>query len=57
MEFQLLVTCILQEGNAFFLVTKVDDVITLKVPITAGVARLKWTCIYYNVSLDVCDKR
>ena len=36
MEFQLLVTCILQEGNAYFLVTKVDDVITLKVPITAG---------------------
>ncbi|TKI88528.1 exosporium protein ExsG, partial [Bacillus cereus] len=26
MEFQLLVTCILQEGNAYFLVTKVDDV-------------------------------
>lgn len=40
MEFQLLVTCILHEGNAFFLVTKVDDVITLKVPITAGVAGL-----------------
>ena len=39
MEFQLLVTCILQEGNAYFLVTKVDDVITLKVPIT-GVAGL-----------------
>ncbi|MED0971058.1 exosporium protein ExsG [Bacillus paramycoides] len=32
MEFQLLVNCILQEGNAYFLVTKVDDVITLKVP-------------------------
>ncbi|MEC2259774.1 exosporium protein ExsG, partial [Bacillus cereus] len=30
MEFQLLLTCILQEGNAYFLVTKVDDVITLK---------------------------
>ncbi|EEN03321.1 hypothetical protein bthur0014_19790 [Bacillus thuringiensis IBL 4222] len=35
-----MVTCILQEGNAYFLVTKVDDVITLKVPITAGVAGL-----------------
>ncbi len=40
MEFQLLVNCILQEGNAYFLVTKVDDVITLKVPITAGVASI-----------------
>ncbi|OTY14252.1 exosporium protein G [Bacillus mycoides] len=40
MEFQLLVNCVLQEGNTYFLVTKVDDVITLKVPITAGVAGL-----------------
>ncbi|MFJ8453590.1 exosporium protein ExsG [Bacillus paramycoides] len=40
MEFQLLVNCVLQEGNAYFLVMKVDDVITLKVPITAGVAGL-----------------
>ncbi|MED1410135.1 MULTISPECIES: exosporium protein ExsG [Bacillus] len=40
MEFQLLVNCVLQEGNAYFLVTKVDDVITLKVPITEGVSGL-----------------
>ncbi|MGG0726493.1 exosporium protein ExsG [Bacillus paramycoides] len=40
MEFQLLVNCVLQAGNAYFVVTKVDDVITLKVPITAGVSGL-----------------
>ncbi len=40
MEFQLLVTCILQEGNAYFLVTKVDDVITLKYRLLRGVAGL-----------------
>ncbi|EMA6343070.1 exosporium protein G [Bacillus cytotoxicus] len=40
MNLQLLVTCILEENGAFFLVTKVDDVITLKVPITESLANL-----------------
>ncbi|WP_459503875.1 exosporium protein G [Bacillus sp. C1] len=40
MELQLLVTCVLQEGDNFFLVTKVDDTITFKVPITASLAAL-----------------
>ncbi|MEN1935884.1 exosporium protein G [Paenibacillus sp. 102] len=40
MDLQLLVKCILEENGAFFLVTKVDDVITLKIPITANLAAL-----------------
>ncbi|MFJ8529003.1 exosporium protein G [Bacillus sp. NPDC094106] len=37
---QLLVIFVLEENGVFFLVTKVDDVITLKMPITANLVAL-----------------
>ncbi|ABS21915.1 exosporium protein G [Bacillus cytotoxicus] len=38
MNLQLVVLCVLEENGEFFLVTKVDDLITLKVPILESFA-------------------